>query len=146
MGRESMKTLSAIKQCGEDMLTILVSGQVSADIYSQKTSSLANLINSIQSLLPAAIYQEYSDFFNSFSTFCNQCSNPDFLTVNVDSMASSLQLFTECMEDIIQRFLKESRVCPCCGKDVIYMPLSDYYRNMYQKLGINTTIKSETLR
>lgn len=145
MNRKSIETLNSIKQCGVNMLKVLVSGQVSSSIYSQKAFSMVNLINSIPTLIPASIYQKYSDFFSSFSIFCSQCGNSDFLTNNVDTMASSLQLFVECMDDMIQCIVKKLRKCPCCRSEVIYMPISNYYSDMQKKFGINDVIKSETL-
>lgn len=145
MREEILEILGQVRRHGENMLAVLTSGQMSAEEFSKKALATVQVIELLKAAIPEAIYKEYDEFFDSFSLFCKRCGNPGFLAENADMMASSLELFAECLEDMENNYVKRVKKCPCCGGEVIYIPLPDYYSDMKKKLGIVSNVKSETL-
>lgn len=145
MREEILEILGEVKQHGENMLAVLTAGQMSAEDFSQKALATVQVIESLKAIIPEKLYKEYDEFFDSFSLFCKRSGDSSFLAENVDMMASSLELFAECLEDLRNNYVKRVKKCPCCGGEVIYTPLSAYYSDMRKKLGIVSNAKSETL-
>lgn len=145
MQEEILEILGEVRRHGENMLAVLTAGQTSAEEFSQKALATVQVIESLKAIVPETLYEEYNEFFDSFSLFCKQCGDPVFLAENVDMMASSLELFAECLEDMENNYVKRVKKCPCCGREVIYAPLPAYYSDMKKKLGIVNNAKSETL-
>ena len=89
------------------------------------------------------IYIVYEEFFSSFKKFCINCIDYEYFSNNIEIMKSTLELFVECVEEIIKSY--EVKKCICCEKDVIYAPLPRYYSDMQNKYNTKTPGKSETL-
>lgn len=109
-------------------------------------SSVVEVIKSIYYMkenLSEHIYAVYQEFFESFLEFCLKSVQYEFLLANMDMMKSSLELFVECMGEIIKQY--EVKKCVCCGNEVIYMPLPKYYEEMQKKSGKAYESKGETL-
>ncbi len=145
MNSNILESLLETKQYGEKMLCILDAGEDSAEEFGKKAEVMVQVIEAVKAIVPAAIYKEYSEFFQSFSVFCKQCKNPDFLMENVDTMASSLALFVECMGDMQDNVRKRVKKCPCCRNEVVYNPISSYYSATRKNLGIISNAKYETI-
>lgn len=145
MSEKIEEMLEQIKEYGQTMRRLLEEGQITAEEYGPKAMALAQLIAAIPGTVPSVLYQEYQEFFESFTTFCTQCGNADFLTKNVDTMASSLELFEECMTAFIEDCISKKKKCVCCGKEVVYLPLPRFYDDMKKKSGTTGETHEETI-
>lgn len=145
MSKEIYGALQKVKQYAENMLTVLENGQESAEVFAGRAVSLTQLITALQKIVPDVLYEKYCDFFTSFGNFCNQCANTEFLIANVDNMAESLALFEECMETLQDEYQARNKICTCCGKEVIYLPLPAYYEEMKRKYGFSMEVRGETI-
>lgn len=145
MSEKVEEVLEQIKRYGQEMHRLLEEGQTAAEEYSPKAMALAKLMAAIPGTVPAVLYKEYQEFFESFTTFCMQCGSTDFLMENVDTMASSLELFEECMTALIEACITRKKKCVCCGKEVVYAPLPRYYDDMKVKFNVINAMRSETI-
>ncbi len=124
----------------------LAQGTKSAEEVSAQVLGLSDIIRNLEKIIPNMIYDVYKEFFETFCTFCRQCGNLEFLTQQVDDLASSLALFDECMEEIKKTYKSKVKTCTVCGSMDLYLPLSSYYEKMGHKYGYqarNETINSE---
>lgn len=114
-------------------------------LLTQRILSLSKVISGIGEAIPNEIYLEYQEFFDTFCTFCERCADVTFMKLHVDDMESSLSLFIECMEDMEMKCARKIKQCPCCGQEVVYAPLSDYYSEMEKKFHVLSNGRLETL-
>lgn len=64
---------------------------------------LAVMLDAVECVVPASIYGKYRKFLTAFNVFCRRCGNESFLLHNKDELISSLELFEECMADMMAR-------------------------------------------
>lgn len=145
MIKKTITLLGQVKRFAVNMGNILSTGSEPAEKYAVRTGGLAELIGQLDGIVPPIIYNDYKEFMGSFSQFCVNCQNPSFLKENVTDMASSLELFIECMGEIIAGCQNRVKKCICCGEEVIYEPLPDYYGQMREQYGGIANGQSETL-
>ncbi len=106
--------------------------------------SYTNCFAAIENFVPREIYSVYKEFFDAFSSFGNDCSNKKIFEENVDELSSSLELVIECLNDLEEKCKRASGICSCCGKEVFYTKLPDYYREQAEKYKCKPAI-DETL-
>ena len=145
MKQSLYSVIDDIKVYIKEMMTVLEEGTENAAEYSHRLESLQVILESLQKIVPTSVYGEFAEFFASFVIFCKECRNENFLVQNVDSLWSSLELACECMNEIRTRCEQRIKKCVCCGDEVIYEPLSDYYELMKKKNGVTRESCSETL-
>lgn len=144
-GNKVLEMLQQIQNMVLYILNVLDQGTESTEEVSARVMGLSDIIRNLATIIPNAIYDEYKEFFDALDTFCRQCGNPEFLTQQVDNLASSLLLFDECMDNIKKSYKDKLKECTVCGLVDLYMPLSSYYENARHKYGIIYQAKAETL-
>lgn len=142
---EITQVLEQVQQLSAGMLKELETGTAEVGSFSAKAQQLSRVITSISAMVPTVIYSNYQEFFDSFKDFCGKCKEEDFLIENVDNMASSLDLFGECLGAMAGECTNRIKTCVCCGHEVVYQPLPDYYKNMKEKVGDYRESLPETL-
>lgn len=143
MKEEVLEVLGQIKKIAEILSGGLVNGQT-REVAAQM-DDMASAIESVKTVIPAVVYKQYRDFFEVFSGFCRQCMNMDFLQANKDELISSFELFGECLEDLESNYISRLKICPCCGREVIYVPLSEYYSAMARKYQAEQAVEESRL-
>lgn len=128
-----------------EMIIVLEEGSENASQYRMRVDMLIQVLEELAGAIPSGIYNTYREFVDSFVIFCKQCKNEQFLINNVDNMASSLNLLEECFTEMSKECKNRVRTCACCGVQVVYQPLADYYRNMRKQYGVEKEPVSETL-
>lgn len=142
---EILEMMQQIQNMASHKLDILDQGTMSAEEVCVQVLGMSDVIKSLETIIPNSIYDDYREFFDTFYTFCRNCSDIKFLTQQVDNLASSLMLFVECIEEMKEQYSKKVKKCTVCGLVDVYMPLSPYYGSMRQKYGIIYQARSETL-
>lgn len=120
MKEEVLEVLGHIKKIAEILSGGLVSGRMKEGEATVKMDDMASAIESVKTVIPTAVYEQYRDFFEVFCGFCRQCGNIEFLKANKEELLSSFELFKECMEDLEGNYISIFKICPCCGGEVIY--------------------------
>ena len=97
---------------------------------------LCQLINNLKKMFPKKMLKEYLEFIDSMEFFLENCSNENFLNENQEILLSSLELLSECINEIKKYFEKNATRCVCCNSKVIYLPmvLKDGHPHMQDKL------------
>lgn len=145
------KTMEILTQIAQKICVILETLRGDGNRNAERNAlpsaaNLAAMLDMIECVVPAFVYKKYSQFFAAFSVFCKKCGDEGFLLEdNRRELISSLELFAECMEDLKESFVSKSKKCPCCGHEVIYKPLPDYYSEMAARFGVTTQDRNETL-
>lgn len=140
-----LQILQKIKKQNQNMLKELEQG-INIDIFIRNITGISTVILDIKKIVPQQIYSDYQEFFDTFCGFCERCKDSDFMKEYVDDMASSLALLVECIEDIEKKLVNRVKRCVCCGQEVIYQPLSNYYNEMEKKFHASTeNRKPETI-
>lgn len=120
-------------------------GQMENDSLAANVKGMATVIVTLKKIVPSVSYKKYSEFFEVLRGFCGQCENINFLEKNKGQLTSSFELFGECIEELKNEYLKRVKICPCCGRKVIYEPLPDYYKQMEEKYQVVKKTRPETL-
>lgn len=138
--------LARITQTTGDLLRALgEDGNTDSEKAARSAVSLAVTLDAVECMVSVDVYEKYNEFFAAFSVFCKQCGDAAFLLENRRELISSLELFIECIDDLGKSFASKSRKCPCCGNEVMYHPLSDYYGEKLARYGVTTQAENETL-
>lgn len=131
-----------IGQHSHRMYEILANGDLSAEEYSKKITDFSNILTDLEDSLPQSIFADYKEFVDSFITFCKNGDNIDFLKENADTMASSLLIMEEVLEELSDKCSKRIKRCVCCGAQVTYEP---YKSETFDRLWEGDKTKYETL-
>lgn len=143
---QASEILARITQATGDLLRALgEDGNTDAEKAALSAVSLAVTLDALECMVPVDVYEKYNEFFAAFSVFCKQCGDAAFLLENRKELISSLELFIECIDDLGKNFASKSKTCPCCGNEVMYHPLSDYYGEKLARYGVTTQAENETL-
>ena len=142
---EVIDVILKIRKISEKLLCKLETGDITIEECVSIVQGFPKLIDALDSFVRKDIYADYVEFFNSFKNFSLNCQNPVFLQENVYELASSLGLFVECLDSIVDEYYKNTRRCKCCGEWVVYEPLSTYYKEMRIKAGVMGESYPETL-
>ena len=73
---------------------------------------LCQLINNLKKMFPKKMLKEYLEFIDSMEIFLENCSNENFLNENQEILLSSLELLSECINEIKKYFENEGASCP----------------------------------
>lgn len=144
MKEEVLKILEQVEEHVRNMLDSLCNEREEAENLTSKSVLTAEVLETMEGIIPNVFYEQYKDFFTAFILFCRQCGNEDFLISNRSNMISSLRLLGECLEDLKYHYRLQMKKCPCCGHEVVYNPLPDYYKNMQEQYHM-AAVKGETL-
>lgn len=142
---EVLDILVKVEQQGIAILDELHNEETDIHIISAQMAGTVQIIENLKTIIPAQIYAAYDEFFCAFKKFCVQCRDIEFLAKNMETMESSLELFVECMTELINTYRSRVKKCVCCNQEVIYSPIPDYYASMRKQLGILSAGKSETI-
>ncbi|HKM35331.1 MAG TPA: glycosyltransferase [Lachnospiraceae bacterium] len=146
MVNEMVAVMDKISEYVKKLSDALDTGKMSAEEFRDNASELMPILEALMTEVPHDIIVSYKDFFESFKVFCKKCNQTDFLIENVDNMASSLELFGECVEQIKKEYNDMYRTCTCCGSYVTYSPLPSLYKGitgMEPKFTFETINKKE---
>ncbi len=91
----------------------------------ENTLKLKNMLQNLENFIPISIYVKYKDYFHELVVFCEKCAQVQFAIQNRLTLVSSLELFLECMSELIMEYSAECKVCTCCGNAVVYLPASN---------------------
>lgn len=144
LNEQILQMLREIKAQGQNLISALENG-TDAVLFIRNINGLSKLAAQVNTIVPREVYQEYQEFFDVFCIFCGKCEDVAFLQEHVDEMAAYLFRFVECMENIRVKCAGRIRKCVCCGREVNYRPLPDYYREMEEKFHAPQNWRSETL-
>jgi len=142
---EVNKLLVDIDNTVMHMLDDLCEGRENATEFSGKIIALPHIFNALNAIVPSHIMGKYNEFINEFMSFCKLCEDESFLIKNVDNVAESLSLLSECLKEIRVTCNSKIKKCACCGNYVFYNPLSDYYIEMARKYSDGRKFVDETL-
>lgn len=143
MKNEVLEVLGRIKKIAEILSGGLVNGQTRE--AAAQMDDMASAIEAVKTVIPVAVYEQYRDFFEVFTGSCRRCGNIEFLKANKGELLSSFELFKECMEDLKSNYISRVKICPCCGNEVIYDPLSEYYSAMARKYQTEQAVEESRL-
>lgn len=90
------------------------------DEITKNTKQLNELLENVGNMLPIEIYSAFEEFFCELKSLLVKCAIKEFYSSNREVVTSSLQLLTECLEEIRKLCNKSIEICACCGYDVIY--------------------------
>ena len=141
MHKEILRVLKQINEDNQCFLEEIIKEKV-------RKNNLERLIDGIKYInkrIPDFILKQYAEFFESFCFFCTKCFQNAFTKETLDMLRSSLELYIECVEEIKVEYSNRIKKCISCSHEVIYQPLSQYYKDMYKKYGTDQSGKSETL-
>ena len=144
MQEEVLNILEQLKRLGEDMLKLIANERIEVKDITFRVVDLAAMTEMLEDCISSILYDQYREFFTVFNTFCRRCGDWYFLETNRAQMISSLEVFVECMDDLKHSYMLRIKKCPCCGHDVVYSALSDYYSEM-QKQYHTVAVKGEML-
>ncbi len=108
-------------------------------------SSLIGVIERVPPLAPDDLLANYIEFFTNLKEFLQSCLQEEFYQKNYDTIVSSLELFGECMAELAVAHFNRIKRCACCGREVIYKPLSNYYVLMKSLYGSEHDMVDETI-
>lgn len=106
---------------------------------------LYQLLEKLKQAFPENVLSNYIEFLDSLEIFLGNCGSEVFLSENIEMLLSSLELLSECMEEIKNYFDSHSKKCTCCSSQVLYLPLPAYYEQMKMKYGVKKSGKGETI-
>lgn len=86
---------------------------------------LWKLLKNFGKIFPEDIVNQYSEFFDSFEGFLQNCKSIGFLEENMQMMISSLDLLFECIQEIRKYFDEHSQKCACCNSKVLYLETTE---------------------
>lgn len=86
---------------------------------------LWKLLKNFGKIFPEDIVNQYSEFFDSFEDFLQNCKSIGFLEENMQMMISSLDLLFECIQEIRKYFDEHSQKCACCNSKVLYLETTE---------------------
>lgn len=101
---DALEVLRRIQIQGADMIQVLTREHAESAALITKVKKLAHNMETLRNMVPDDLYAAYQNFFEVLGGFCIQCVQVEFLLQNKEMMLSSLQLFQECMEELIQRY------------------------------------------
>ena len=139
-----LQILQKIKIQVQNMLKQLEEG-IDINIFIQNIVEISKIVSDTKKVVPFEIYKDYQEFFDTFCKFCEQCRDLNFIKEYVEDISSSLALLIECIEDMREKCTKKIKKCVCCGQEVLYQPLSDYYSEMEKKFHVSINRKPEML-
>ena len=86
---------------------------------------LWKLLKNFGKIFPEDIVNQYSEFFDSFEGFLQNCKSIGFLEENMQMMIYSLDLLFECIQEIRKYFDEHSQKCACCNSKVLYLETTE---------------------
>ncbi len=106
---------------------ILSSGQMDAKKtviaeVNQILKPITALLEHIKEITPEALYAEYAEFFAELDGFVSKCESQRFMEENLEMMLSSIQLFDECMNELLKTFRQRVRKCDCFKYFHVFQP------------------------
>ncbi len=144
INKEARRILSKAKQYGRLFKNELGAATFTARMIEEGNKTIVALIDMIKMVVAEQVYAVYDGFFSSYAKFLQKCSDMGFLEKNIDLYIASLDLFIENMTELENYYEKMSKVCACCGNEVFYLPLSEYYNEQKKKYHA-VSMKPETL-
>lgn len=104
----------------------------------EKLKELGAAIGGLEKLMPPEEHEPFSEFLGKLSQGLLLCGMPGYVESNGDILRESLELFSECMGELKREYRSKGKKCACCGQEVAYLPLSDYYTQMEEKYKVQT--------
>ena len=114
---EKDRIISVLKRLialSKDIFGELNKASVDNNDLCTKIESIATLTSSVKRIVPNNVYEMYDEFFVSFIQLSNTCKDSLQLRMNTEVYRESVQLFSECLESIINTMESEFSYCPCC--------------------------------
>lgn len=110
----------------------------------KEIKSIPIIISKLENIVSPVVYSDYKEFFSKFSDFCNKDMDEKAINENREVLDSSIQLFAECLDDIVKKYKNNKCECSCCNKKVFYLPINSYYAENAKKYNATKSI-AETL-
>lgn len=136
---EKINYLKSIKKYAYDMFGLLQRGEAEVESYKKNLDTLEKTIKEIEIIVPKIIYKEYEEFFSTLASLCIRCNDSKVLLENVDNIASSLDLFVECMDVLIASFYE---YCKFNSNEFIEY---SYLLKLFTKLGLDKANENEKI-
>lgn len=99
------------------------------------TRDMQEFVQNLRGMLFPYEYESQREVFDTFYDMCGACSDMNFLQTNLELFFSVLELFTHSVKTICDRYKDNKRQCSCCGTEVMYSPLPEYYSEMLKRYG-----------
>ncbi len=96
---------------------------------------LRESIENLREILEFFEYESQQEIFDTFYDMCGTCQDLDFLDTNATMFFSMLEVFIHSIENVLEGCKNNKRRCSCCGREVRYRPLPDYYSEMQKRYG-----------
>ncbi len=127
--------LSLVHEYCMSMKEGIQSGNIAAQQLQAGITDVREFIENFRELLADYEYAPQKEVFDTFYDMCGACGDFNFLNTNMDLFLSVLQLFIQSVETIYGNCVNNKRRCSCCGNEVIYNPLPEYYIEMHKRYG-----------
>ncbi len=108
------------------------------------TRDMREFVQNFRGMLLPYEYESQKEVFDTFYDMCGACGDMNFMQTNIELFLSVMELFIQSVKMICDRYNDNNRRCSCCGREVMYSPLPDYYREMEERYGARVH-QAETL-
>lgn len=112
---------------------------------SVKISAIPQMLETIHSVLPEDILTPYSEYLEVTKQYFGSCHDVYFLNDHLQDSYDALVLLIKQLSNISNILKSYKAKCPCCGKEVKYLPLDSYYQEMKERYGVTRESNPETL-
>lgn len=136
--------LSLVHEYCINMKDGIQNGSIGAQQLQAGTSDIQEFIQNFREILAEYEYAPQKEVFDTFYDMCGACKDINFLSANKDLFFSVLELFIQSVETIYTDCVNNKCRCSCCGMEVVYRPLPEYYNEMQKRLGTELHV-AETL-
>ena len=98
----------------------------------KEIKSIPIIISKLENIVSPVVYSDYKEFFSKFSDFCNKDMDEKAINENREVLDSSIQLFAECLDDIVKKYKnnKCEYSCPLCGSSDRDRMIIQYLKNI----------------
>ena len=79
MKEEVLKILEQVEEHVRNMLDSLCNEREETENFTSKSVLTAEVLKTMEGIIPNVFYEQYKDFFTALILFCRQCGNEDFL-------------------------------------------------------------------
>ena len=99
------------------------------------TKDVQEFIQNFREMLLPYDYESQKEVFDTVYDMCGACCDMNFLQTNLELFLSVLELFIQSVKTVCDRCQENKRQCSCCGTEVMYRPLPEYYSEMANRYG-----------
>lgn len=112
-------------------------GTMESQVLLEGIRDMRAFVPDLREILEFSEYASQREVFDTFYDMCGVCQEQNFLETNFTVFFSLLDLFIHSLEKVLAG-CENKRRCSCCGREVMYSPLSGWYFEMQKRYGAQT--------